>query len=208
MPVKVKICGITNLEDAEAALEAGADALGFIFHESSPRAVTIEAAARIAARIPAPVLRVGVFVNAPADFVREALSSCGLTLLQFHGEETPDFCVRFAAPGMRAFRVRDRDSLQALSAHRTEFFLLDAYTPGKPGGTGERFDWNLAIEARSGGRRIFLAGGLTPENAAEAVRRVQPYGIDVSSGVELRPGRKDHAKIRAFIHAARGAAEP
>jgi phosphoribosylanthranilate isomerase len=205
MPVKVKICGITNLLDAKAAAEAGADVLGFMFYEKSPRSISCEAAAAITRELPPFIIKAGVFVDAPEDNVLRAIRECGLNLLQFHGEETPDYCLQFGIMSMKAFRVRDADSLQALRQYPTEAWLLDAYTPGKLGGTGEVFNWDLAREARTWGRPIFLAGGLTPDNVAEAIERAQPYAVDVSSGVEAAPGRKDHARIKAFIQAAQQA---
>ena len=203
MPVKVKICGITNLADGIAAAEAGADVLGFVFCEQSPRCVSIEAAAAIIRALPPFIVKVGVFVNAPGDSVVRAIRECGLNLLQFHGDEAPEYCLQFGLMSMKAFRIRDAASLQALRNYATDAWLLDAYNPDKLGGTGETFNWDLALEARTWGRPIFLAGGLTPENVAEAVRRAQPYAVDVSSGVEAAPGRKDHAKVKAFIQAAR-----
>jgi phosphoribosylanthranilate isomerase len=203
-PVKVKICGITSLPDAEAAVAAGADLLGFMFWEQSSRRIEPAAASEIARRLPPQVLKVGVFVDASAEAVREAICSCGLDLLQFHGEESPEYCLQFGAPSMKAFRIRDRESLRALPMYATHAWLLDACTPGKVGGTGDKFDWDLAVEARLLGRPIFLAGGLTPGNVAAAVAHVQPYAVDVSSGVEAAPGKKDHEKMRAFIRAAKG----
>jgi phosphoribosylanthranilate isomerase len=203
MPVKVKICGITNLPDGIAAADAGADALGFMFYDQSPRAISIEAAADLIRRLPPFVMKVGVFVNAPEDLVVRAIRECGLNLLQFHGDETPEYCLQFGLMSMKAFRVRDAASLQAVSGYHTDAWLLDAYSPDRPGGTGETFNWDLALEAQGWGRPIFLAGGLTPENVAEAVRRARPYAVDVSSGVEAAPGRKDHAKLKAFIQAAK-----
>jgi phosphoribosylanthranilate isomerase len=203
MPVKVKICGITNLPDGLAAAEAGADALGFVFYDQSPRYISIAAAASLVRQLPPFVMKAGVFVNAPDDLVLRASRECGLNLLQFHGDEPSDYCVQFGLMSMKAFRIRDAASLQALRNYPTDAWLLDAYSPGKLGGTGDTFNWDLALEARNWGRPIFLAGGLTPENVAEAVRRAQPYGVDVSSGVEATPGRKDHAKVRAFIQAAK-----
>ena len=204
MSVTVKICGITSVSDANAAAEAGADALGFMFWDKSPRAVSLGAAAEIVRQLPPFIVKVGVFVNAEEDLVIRAIRECGLNLLQFHGDETPEYCLQFGLMSMKAFRMRDAGSLKALANYPTDAWLLDAYTPGKPGGTGEQFDWDLAVEAVKLGRPIFLAGGLTPENVGEAVTRVQPYAVDVSSGVEAAPGRKDHAKVREFIAAARG----
>ena len=203
MSVKVKICGITNLADGMAAAEAGADALGFMFYEQSPRNISVEAASGMASQLPPFVLKVGVFVNAPEDLVVRAIRECGLNLLQFHGDEPPEYCLQFGLMSMKALRVRDAASLQVLKDYPTDAWLLDAYSPEKAGGTGETFNWDLALEARDWGRPIFLAGGLTPENVAEAVRRARPYGVDVSSGVEAAPGKKDHAKVRAFIQAAK-----
>jgi phosphoribosylanthranilate isomerase len=205
MSVQVKICGITNVEDGIAAAEAGADALGFIFYEQSPRYVPIENAVAVIRDLPPMILKVGVFVDAEEEVVYRAVRECGLNLLQFHGSESPEYCVRFGLMSMKAFQVRDAESLKRLSDFKTDAWLLDAYSPDKLGGTGERFNWGLAIEARKLGRPIFLAGGLTPENVAEAVRHVAPYAVDVSSGVESSPGKKDHGKVKAFIEAAKGA---
>jgi len=203
MSVIVKICGITNVEDALAATHAGADALGFIFHQQSPRYVPIEKAAVVIRDLPAPIVKVGVFVDAEEDVVYSAIRECGLNLLQFHGSESPEYCVQFGLMSMKAFQVRDAQSLSRLTDFKTDAWLLDAYSPVKPGGTGQTFNWDLAIEARKLGRPIFLAGGLTPENVAEAVRHVEPYAVDVSSGVEASPGKKDHGKVKAFIEAAK-----
>ena len=203
MSTRVKICGITNLVDAQAAVEAGADALGFNFYEKSPRYLTLPAAAAVSRQLPLFVLRVGVFVNAPEDQVTRAISEYGLGLLQFHGDEPAEFCTQFGLMSMKAFRIRDVDSLKSLPQYQTEAYLLDAWSPEARGGTGETFNWNLAVEAQKFGKPVFLAGGLTPENVAAAVRKVRPFGVDVSSGVESAPGKKDHAKIRAFIQAVR-----
>lgn len=205
MSVIVKICGITNLPDALAAVENGADALGFVFHGPSPRAVSQPAAAAIIRQLPPAVVKVGVFVNASKDFVLRAVTECGLNLLQFHGDEPPEYCLQFGIMSMKAFRIRNAESLRPLPAYRTDAWLLDACAPGKPGGTGETFNWDLAVEAGKLGRPIFLAGGLTPENVAAAIIQVRPYAVDVSSGVESAPGKKDHAKLKAFIHAAKTA---
>lgn len=205
MSVKVKICGITNVEDAQAAITAGADLLGFVFYDQSPRHVTVEQAAAIARIVPPYVVRVGLFVNAPEEQISEALSACGLQLLQFHGDEKPEFCRQFPAMSMKAFRVKDAGTIRSLPDFPTDAWLLDAFVPGQRGGTGHSFNWELAVEAVQLGKPVFLAGGLTPENVAEAVRVVRPFGVDVSSGVESAPGKKDHAKVRAFIAAAKAA---
>ena len=206
MQLKIKICGITNPADALAAAAAGADALGFMFYEPSPRWVPPETAARITRQLPPFIARVGVFVDASEDFIRRAIAECGLDALQFHGSEPPEFCRRFHRAAIKAIRVRDLDSLAVLPSYDTSAWLLDSYVPGQSGGTGRRFNWELAGEAKKLGCPILLAGGLAPENIAEAVRAVRPYGVDVSSGVESAPGRKDPAKLRAFIQAARSAA--
>lgn len=203
MSVKVKICGITNVEDGRAAAEAGADALGFIFYEASPRFVSLEKAAVVIKELPPEIVKVGVFVDADREMVFRAIRACELNLLQFHGAESPEYCLQFGVMSMKAFQMRDAESLSRLTDFKTDAWLLDAFSTDKLGGTGERFNWDLAVEARKLGRPIFLAGGLTPENVAEAVRRVQPYAVDVSSGVEAAPGKKDHRKIRAFINAAK-----
>jgi phosphoribosylanthranilate isomerase len=203
MSVRVKICGITNLADAQVAVEAGADALGFNFYEKSPRFVPTKTAAEISRVLPPFTLRVGVFVNPAEELVRRAIGECGLNLLQFHGDEPPEFCTQFGLMNMKAFRVRDAGSLKELPKYQTDAWLLDAYVSDMLGGTGEKFNWNLAVEAQRLGKPIFLAGGLVPENVAGAVQQVRPFGVDVSSGVESSPGKKDHARVRAFIKTAK-----
>jgi len=205
MDTRVKICGITNLADALAAIEAGADALGLNFYEKSPRHISLKTAAEIASHLPPFVMRAGVFVNADEDLVTRAIGECGLSLLQFHGDEPPEFCTQFGLMSMKAFRIRDAESLKVIPNYPTDAYLLDAYSPEARGGTGEKFNWNLAVEAQKFGKPVFLAGGLTPENVAEAVRKVRPFGVDVASGVESAPGKKDAAKVRAFIQAVRAA---
>lgn len=201
MSVKVKICGITSVADAVAAAEAGADMIGLMFYDRSPRYITVERAAEISRAVSPFIVKVGVFVNPDEDTVMRAIGDCGVSLLQFHGEETPEFCTQFGAMSMKAFRVRDAGSLLALPNYATDAYLLDAYSPDAHGGTGAKFNWDLALEAKAHGKPIFLAGGLTPENVGAAVRQVHPFGVDVSSGVESAPGQKDHAKVRAFIQA-------
>lgn len=205
MSVKVKICGITNLPDATAAAEAGADLLGFMFYDQSPRRIFVEDAAGIISQLPPFILKVGVFVNPPEELVFRAIGECGLNLLQFHGDETPEFCTQFGLMSMKAFRIRNGESLKALGNYDTDAFLLDAYSAKGLGGTGEKFNWDLAVEAKKFGKLIFLAGGLTPENAGDAVAKVQPFGVDVSSGVESAPGKKDAEKIHRFVQAAKHA---
>ncbi|HUD45889.1 MAG TPA: phosphoribosylanthranilate isomerase [Candidatus Baltobacteraceae bacterium] len=203
--VKVKICGVTSVSDAQAAVQAGADAVGLMLYSGSPRHITLETAQEIAGSLPPSVIRVGVFVDPnPAD-VFAAIRLCGLNLLQFHGAETPQFCQQFGVMTMKAFRMKNAESLAALASFTSDAFLLDSHVPDKPGGTGQTFNWDLAVAAKKFGRPIFLAGGLTPENVADAIRAAQPFAVDVSSGVEISPGRKDPEKIRAFIAAARGA---
>ncbi len=204
MRVKVKICGITNAADALAAVEAGADALGFMFSDLSPRWLTREAAAKIIRQLPPFIVKVGVFVDAPEAIVKQTVAECGLDALQFHGAETPEYCARFAPHKViKAVRVRDSSSLRMLSSFETDAWLMDSWVPGKLGGTGETFRWELAAEAKDWGRPIILAGGLKPENIAQAIHEVWPYAVDVSSGVEEAVGKKDHAAIRDFISAVR-----
>jgi phosphoribosylanthranilate isomerase len=203
--VKVKICGVTSVSDAQAAVQAGADAVGLMLYSGSPRHITLEAAQEIAGNLPPSVIRVGVFVDPNPEDVFAAIRLCGLNLLQFHGAETPQFCQQFGVMTLKAFRMKSAESLAALASFSADAFLLDSHVPDKPGGTGQTFNWDLAVAAKKFGRPIFLAGGLTPENVADAIRAAQPFGVDVSSGVEISPGRKDPEKIRAFIAAARGA---
>ncbi|MFZ0828461.1 MAG: phosphoribosylanthranilate isomerase [Verrucomicrobiia bacterium] len=203
MSTRVKICGITKLADALAAIEAGADALGFNFYEKSPRHLTVPAAADLSRQLPPFIMRVGVFVNAPEQLVTRAIADASLSFLQFHGDEPPEFCIQFGLMSMKAFRIRDAASLAELPRYGTDAWLLDAFSPEARGGTGEKFNWDLAIEAQKLGKPVFLAGGLTPENVGEAVRKVRPFGVDVASGVESSPGKKDHQKVKDFIAAVR-----
>lgn len=206
MSTRVKICGITNLGDALAAVEAGADALGFVFYAPSKRYVTPEQAGEIIRKLPPFVTTVGLFVNADVDFVETVLATAQLDLLQFHGDESNADCVRFGRPFIKALRVKpDLDLMQAFSAYPdARGILLDAYRPGVPGGTGEVFDWDLIPDEIAGA--ITLAGGLDATNVARAVAAVGPYAVDVSGGVEAAPGQKDGAKVSAFVEAAKTAA--
>jgi phosphoribosylanthranilate isomerase len=200
---RVKICGITNASDAMAAVDAGADALGFMFFENSKRNVSPAAAAEIIRELPPFVSKVGVFVNPTLEFVRRVIEAAHIDTLQFHGDEEPHFCAQFALKVIKAFRIKDAASLPACLPYRDYAWLLDSYVDGALGGTGVAFDWNVAAEATKLSRMIILAGGLKVETVADAVRRVRPYAVDVSSGVESGPGKKDHAKMRAFIAAAK-----
>lgn len=203
--VRVKICGITSLADARVAIGAGADALGFVFYERSPRHVSPQKAAAIIAQLPPFVQTVGLFVDAAAELVNWTADFCGLDLIQLHGAETPEYCIDVNRRVIKAFRVKDSASLSGIGRYGVAAYLLDAWSPEAPGGTGLTFDWSLARQA-AGTRPLILAGGLTPENVAAAIAAVRPYAVDVSSGVEEAPGKKDHGKIREFIAAARAAA--
>ena len=205
MSTRVKICGITSVADGLAVAGAGANMIGLMFYDQSPRHITVATAAKISRALPPFVLRVGVFVNPDEEWVLRAIRDCGLNLLQFHGEETSEFCTHFGMMCLKALRVRDAESLKTLDNYQTDAFLLDAYAQSGLGGTGEKFNWNLAVAAQKFGKPIFLAGGLTPENVAEAIKQVRPFAVDVSSGVEFAPGKKDAAKIHAFIQTARAA---
>ena len=206
MSVRVKICGITNLEDARVAVEAGADALGFIFFGQSPRNVSAAEAKRIIEQLPPFVARVGVFVNESVETILRIAQETGIDTVQLHGDESAELCGKVARENLRvikAFRIKDGSSLAALKDYRAAAFLLDSYVPGQLGGTGAKFNWDLAVQAAGLGTPIILAGGLVPENVGDAVSKVGPYGVDVSSGVESAPGKKDHAKVRGFIAAAK-----
>jgi phosphoribosylanthranilate isomerase len=206
MSVRIKICGITNIDDALAAIEPGANALGFVFHDASPRRLKRPEAAAIIHALPPFVAKVGVFVNPTEGEVRAAIAECRIDTLQFHGEEGPAFCRQFGLSVIKAFRVRDAGLMQQAQAFTSEAWLLDSYVPGRHGGTGTVFNWELAADAARHHRWVILAGGLNPENVSEAVRIVQPFALDVSSGVESAPGKKDAEKLRTFIAAARAAA--
>ena len=201
--VRVKICGITSVEDALTAIAAGADALGFVFHEPSPRHVFPEQAAAIIRALPPFVQAVGLFVNADIDGVNDVADLCRLDLVQLHGDEAPEYCDRVERRVVKAFRVQDISSLEPMKRYRVAGYLLDAYSPTVYGGTGLTFNWEVARVARQYGT-VILAGGLTPENVGQAVQAAVPYAVDVSSGVEAEPGKKDPDKVRQFIRAAKG----
>ncbi len=203
MPVKVKICGVCTVEDARAAVAAGADFVGLNFHPGSPRCVAPEAAREIADAVPGAVL-VGVFVDAPRARVEEIAARVGLSALQFHGDEDPDDCRGWGRRTIKALRAREGVDLAALGArYATDYLLLDSFVAGQPGGTGVALD--PAAAAGLPAARLFVAGGLRPDTVAAVVRAVRPFAVDVASGVESRPGRKDHAKIEEFIRRAKTA---
>lgn len=200
--MRVKICGITNKEDALLAADLGAQALGFIFYAKSPRSIKPEAARQIIAQLPPLVLSVGVFVNEAAALVLEVAEMVRLDWVQLHGEEPPEYCRFLSRNVMKAIRVKDQSSLALMASYQgsVRAFLLDTHKTGQQGGTGESFDWSLARQARDAGP-IVLAGGLHPGNVAAAIREVSPLAVDVASGVEASPGKKDHDKLRAFFQA-------
>jgi phosphoribosylanthranilate isomerase len=203
--VRSKICGITRIEDALSAAEAGADAIGLVFYAKSPRAVSVQQARAIIAALPPFVTTVGLFVDADRQELDEILAAVPLDLLQFHGDESPAFCEALQRPYIKALRVKPGDDLVARVAAygQASGVLLDTYVPGIPGGTGEAFDWSLVPQGLS--KPIILAGGLVAENVAAAIRQVRPYAVDVSGGVEARKGIKDAEKIRAFMRAVKTA---
>jgi phosphoribosylanthranilate isomerase len=201
---RVKICGITNLDDAHHAAACGADALGFVFYPGSPRFVDPDTARRIIAELPPLVTTVGLFVNEPPARIREMVDFCGLNTVQLHGDEEPDQCCYPPCRVIKAFRLRVDMQDSLFAAYKVSALLLDAFVPDQLGGTGHRCDWAQAAVVASQ-HRVILAGGLNPENVAEAVRQVHPYGVDVSSGVEEKPGQKDPEKVARFIRMAKEA---
>ena len=200
---RIKICGITNIDDALMSIDAGADALGFNFVPDTPRYLKdTKAAVKIIEQLPPFITTVGLFVNADSELIQSIADECHLDMLQLHGDESPQFCQGFNRRVIKAVRIRDESSCSHLSDYRVSGYLLDTYVKGALGGTGVAFDWRLAVKAKQYGR-IVLAGGLDPDNVASAVRQVRPYGVDVSSRVEASPGRKDPVKVRAFIQHVR-----
>ena len=205
--VWIKVCGITNSEDALAATRLGVDALGFVF-APSPRQISPGAAQEIIDNLSLPVRTVGIFVNEDPERVASIADLCDLDMLQFHGKETAAYCGQFGRQVIKAIRIQNEDDLETCSEYDgvAEAFLLDTYVAGQSGGTGVTFDWNIAHTARKYGR-IILAGGLNPDNVAAAIRAAKPYGVDASSGLEQKPGVKDHDKLARFIRAVREAEE-
>lgn len=200
--VRVKICGLTRSRDVTDAVRAGADALGFVFTERSKRVISAGEAEKLVREVPAFVSRVGLFMDQEAGMIRGILERVPLSLLQFHGRESAGFCRQFGLPYVKALSIGDEQLL--MRAEQAYFdaagILLDSHEPGGPGGTGKVFDWADIPEL---GRPLVLAGGLTPENVGRAVRRVKPWAVDVSSGVEDAPGQKSAAKMQAFINEAK-----
>lgn len=208
MRVTVKICGLTTPEDAQAAAQAGADAIGLVFWPASPRAVTPAAARRIAAALPSFVVRVGVFVNASREELLRVADEAGLDVLQMHGQEPPEALVGLSRRALKAVALKDLDDLERARRYADSGagLLVDTGGPSAPGGTGTTGDWSLARRLREQVPELVLAGGLTPENVAGAIAVVGPHGVDVSSGVESAPGRKQAARMQAFVAAVRSAA--
>jgi phosphoribosylanthranilate isomerase len=206
--VRIKICGITNEKDALWAVNMGADYIGFNFYKNSPRKISPELAAQIIEKLPPFTQPVGVFVNEEMKKVKRIAEKCRLNLVQVHGEETPEYCRELQAQSpklkiIKAFRIRNKESLEGMEIYTVDYYLLDSYVPGVEGGTGEIFNWDLAVEAKQFGKPIFLAGGLTPDNVVQAIEKVKPYGVDVASGVEKTPRRKDYDLMREFINRVR-----
>ena len=199
---RVKFCGLTHEEDITRAVKLGVDALGFVFYAPSSRSVAPGHAAMLASLVPAFVTRVGLFVNERPEIIQSIFERTRLNLIQYHGDESPEFCDAVGLPFIKAFRVRPGIDIQTELGRypKASGFLLDAYVKGQPGGTGERFDWELIPQSDA---PIILAGGLSPDNAKDAIEQVAPWGLDVSGGIETKPGRKDPDKMRRFMNACR-----
>ena len=196
--LKVKICGITNREDALWAVECGADALGFIFYKKSPRYINPENAKKIISILPPFISTVGVFVNEDYNDVRDVKLLTDLNTVQLHGDESPSYCNLIEGKLIKAIRIKNEKSIERLKKYSVDAFLLDSFDTSSFGGSGLTFDWRLAEKAKQHGR-IILAGGLTPDNVEEAINKVAPFGVDVSSGVESKPGIKNKKKVKDFI---------
>ena len=202
--VEVKICGITNYQDASMAVELGAGALGFIF-AVSPRQITPQKARDIIRKIPPFVKTVGVFVNEEPSAIKEVIQYCGLDLVQLHGDESPDLCCELMPYTIKALRIKDEASLRTSQTYcgKVRALLLDSYSKDKAGGTGKTFDWQLAVKIKKLGMPVILAGGLGPSNIDDAIRTVRPYAVDVNSGVETRPGKKSHTRMKDLMKKVR-----
>lgn len=199
--VKVKICGITNLEDARAAVDFGADALGFVFYKGSPRYISPQTAKEIISQLPPLITTVGVFVDETTEYIEDMLRTIPLDIAQLHGHEPPEASF-LSRRVIKAIRVKELSDLEPLKKYKVSAFLLDTYTPESLGGTGQIFNWDIAIAAKQFGR-IILAGGLNPENIERAIRWVRPYAVDVSTGIEEEKGKKDLRKMKLFIERAK-----
>ena len=195
--IPTKICGITNLDDANVAVENGASAIGFIFYEKSPRTISINNAKSISKHLPKTIARVGVFVNHEKDFIHEAISEVPLDMIQLHSDETPDFCNQFDVPILKALRIKNEASLSVMDQYDVAVFLLDTFSNDQYGGTGETFDWSVLN--RKFKTPIILSGGLNPENILDAIDAVNPSAVDVNSGVESSPGKKDFNKLKLLF---------
>ena len=203
--VKVKICGITNLEDALAAVDAGCDALGFVFFKKSPRYIAPQKASRMIRELPKRVIKIGVFVNAGEKSIRRIAKLCRLDILQFHGSESADFCRKFKEYKIiKVFRVRNRVDPEELLAFRPFAYLFDTFVASRAGGTGKKFNWDLIRHLKGIRQPVFLSGGLTASNVKKAIDAAHPHWVDVCSSVEMMPGEKDHRKVKKFIQAAKG----
>jgi phosphoribosylanthranilate isomerase len=202
--IKVKICGITNLEDALNSVKAGCNALGFVFYRKSPRYITPKKASRIIKHIPAHILKIGVFVNTEEKIVKRIARLCNLDMLQFHGNESPEFCKKFNGYKIiKAFRVKDKIDPRKILKYKTLAYLFDTFVNSKSGGTGKNFNWKLVRHIDGLTRPVFLSGGLNAENVRKAIEIVHPGWVDVSSSVEIKPGKKDGKKVRKFIQAVK-----
>ncbi|MFQ5455593.1 MAG: phosphoribosylanthranilate isomerase [Nitrospirota bacterium] len=201
--VRVKICGITNLDDAVASARYGADGIGFIFYKKSARYIEPDKAREIIAHLSPFLTTFAVVVNEEKKIVREIIAHTGVNIIQLHGDESPEFCNEFSERAVKAIRIRNKESLNIMDGFHVRGFLLDTFRKGGYGGTGEIFDWDIAIEAKRFGD-IILSGGLTIDNIREAIAKVRPYGVDVSSSVESNIGKKDHKILREFIERAKG----
>jgi phosphoribosylanthranilate isomerase len=209
MQVKIKFCGITSVEDAKKSAILGVDAIGLIFFKDSPRYVTPEKASAITSILPPFITSVGVFVNEELGFIEECIEECGLSAIQLHGDEDVEYCVKFkglkfkGVKLIKAIRVKDKESIRSIEDCPADAFLLDTYKKGIYGGTGEAFDFSLALLAKEYGRNLIISGGLTPDNVHDIIKQVQPYAVDVSSGIESSPGKKNIELMEQFIEEVR-----
>lgn len=198
--VKVKICGITNLEDALYSYFTGAHAIGFVFYDKSPRFISAASAANISRILPKEIKRVGVFVNEEVAKVKKITKLCNLDMLQFHGQESPDYCKKFKGyKVIKAFKINNKEDLAGISKYKTFAYLFDSFSRTKLGGTGKKFNWKILAQTDRMKPVIFLSGGLTADNVKQAIKLLKPEWVDVSSGLELKPGKKDHKKIQKFM---------